>query len=133
MISFFRKRAQGTNDNFDSNVDNEVDAYWENIDENLDEINTNIEARLAPLTNLKLVHILCSSRCEYGGIVFVQTEADAEKHRRSSDVEKWRSIVREVVSEFRTGECDRIDVELEIDSHERVLRDFGGDYMARLR
>jgi hypothetical protein len=101
-------------------------------DRDWDEIARIAKLRLSEICDLHELVIVPTEVCRFSAILFLPTDSDAAAARLKHFDQTARDLIEQVIRPFRSGECDAIDIHVEIDSDETVRRDFGG-YFNRLR
>jgi hypothetical protein len=81
---------------------------------------------------LHSVFIFVKDKHHYNAYVFFDKDSDLAKYRKQSIVEEMEECLYMELERVGRGMRDDVTIAVEYDSHEGVVRDYGGDYRDRL-
>ena len=93
----------------------------------------NVDLRFKPVCRLCDFWLLYQRDVNFRAYVFFKSAADIEVYKASGLVDEIESFVYSELERYGRGKKSEITVAFEYDSDERVQRDYGGDYFARIR
>lgn len=102
-------------------------------DRNLDQVCANVKRRFENECPLYNVYVLWQRDVDFRAYVFFDEDKDIDVCKRNGIVDKIENCVYDELAIAGRGKRDEIVVAFEYDSDENVVRNFGGDYLLRLK
>lgn len=102
-------------------------------DANWDQMQTLAMLNLAKVAKLHHFALFPRELCSFAAVIFFDTDQDLAVAKINGFAKVAENCIRSAVAKFRAGQCADIAIAIELDSYDNVRRNFGGNYVNRLR
>lgn len=100
---------------------------------NLDQVRGSVKKAFMDLCPMHDFYILPQRDVNFRAYVFFENETDITKCERDGTVQQIEEFVYRELERVGRGGGGEVSVAFEVDSHERVVSEFEGNYFLRLR
>lgn len=100
---------------------------------NLDVVERNALSQLRHKYPIHNIFLFYSGARSFHVYVFFEKDIDLQSFKKSTTIEMIANVLYGEIERAGRGGRNDVSITFEYDSHERVLRDYDGDYYSRMR